>query len=46
MAGSTDDIEAVACAVCAMVLTGDDTGEEKLAAEMEMYWHIVARSSR
>ena len=43
-AGSTDNIEAVACAVCAKMLAGDDTGEEKLAAEVEMYWHIVARN--
>ena len=42
MAGSTDNIEAVACAVCAKTLPGDDTGEEKLAADVEIYWHIVA----
>ena len=31
-------------AVCAKILAGGDTGEENLAAEVEMYWHIVAPS--
>ena len=43
-AGSTDNIKAVPRAVCAKMLAGDDTGEEKLAAEVDMYWQIVAPS--
>ena len=40
-AGSTDNIKAVARAVCAKMLPGDDTGGEKLAAEVEIFWHMV-----
>ncbi len=42
MSGSTANIEAVARAVCPTVLGGEDTSDEKLAAEIEMYWHVVA----
>ena len=38
VAGLTDNINAVPRAVCAKTLAGDDAGEEKLAAEAEMYW--------
>ena len=42
MAGSTKNIEGVARAVCAKVLARDGKSDEKLAAEVDMYWHIVA----
>ena len=42
MSGSTANIEAVARAVCATVLGGEDTSDEKRADEIEMYWHVVA----
>ena len=42
MSGLTENIEAVARAVCAKVLAGYDESEEKLAGEGEKYWHIVA----
>ena len=40
--GSTENIEAVARAICAKVLARDGKGDEKLAAEVELYWHIEA----
>ena len=43
-AGRECNIEALARAVCTKMVAGDDTGEEKFAAEVEMYWRIVARS--
>ena len=42
MSGSTANMEAVARAVCAKVLGGEDTSDETLAADVEMYWHVVA----
>ena len=42
MSGSTANIEAVARAVCARVLGGEDTSDGALAADVEMYWHVVA----
>ena len=42
MSGSTANIEAVARAVCAKVLGGEDTSDETRAAEVAMYWHVVA----
>ena len=42
MIGSTDNIEAVARAVCAKTLGHDGKSEEKLAADVEMYGHVVA----
>ncbi len=42
MAGSTDNIEAVARAVCAKSLAHDGKSDEQLATDVEMYWHVVA----
>lgn len=42
MAGSTDNIEAVARAVCAKSLAHDGKSDAKLATDVEMYWHVVA----
>ena len=42
MAGSTDNIEAVARAVCAKSLGHDGKSEERIAADVDMYWHVVA----
>ena len=42
MAGSTKNIEAVARAICANVLDWDGKSAEKLSAEVDMCWHIVA----
>ena len=42
MAGSTGNIEAVARAVCAKSLAHDGKSAEKLAMDVEMYWHVVA----
>ena len=42
MDGSTDNIEAVARAVCAKSLADDGESEEELATDVEMYWHVVA----
>ena len=42
MCGSTENIETVARAICAMELTLNGKREETLAAEVDVYWHIVA----
>ena len=42
MSGSTDNIEGVARAICAKVLARDGKSDEKLTAEVDMYWHVVA----
>ena len=42
MAGSTDNIKAVARAVCAKTLRHDGKSEEQLAVDVEMYWRVVA----
>ena len=42
MAGPTDNIEAVARAVCAKSLAHDGKSEEQLGTDVEMYWHVVA----
>ena len=42
MAGPTDNIEAIARAVCQKSLAHQGKSEEELAAEVEMYWHVVA----
>ena len=42
MSGSTDNIEAIARAVCAKVYSRHATSDEQLAADIEMYWHVVA----
>ena len=42
MAGSTDNIEAVARAVCAKCLAHDGESEKELATDVDMYWHVVA----
>ena len=42
MAGSTDNIEVVACAVCAKSLGHDGKSEQQLSTDVEMYWHVVA----
>ncbi len=42
MAGSTDNIEAVAHVVCAKSLGHDGKSEEQLAAAVDVYWHVVA----
>ena len=42
MAGSTDNIEAVARAVCAKTLGHDGKSEAQLSVDVEMYWHVVA----
>ena len=36
------NIDAVARAVCAKMLAGDDISEEKLATDVDMWWHLVA----
>ena len=38
----SDNIEAVARAVCAKRLARDGKSEETLAAEVDMWWHLVA----
>lgn len=38
----SDNIEAVARAVCAKMLARNDISEEKLAANVDMWWHLVA----
>ncbi len=38
----SDNIEAVARAVCAKRLAHRDTSEEQLAAEVDMWWHLIA----
>ena len=42
MTGPTNNIEAVARAVCAKSLGHDGKSEERLATDVEMYWHVVA----
>ena len=42
MTGWSDNIEAVARAICAKRLEHDEWGEEKLAFEVDMFWHLVA----
>ena len=42
MSGSTANIEAVARAICANVLGGEETSDEPLADDVEMYWLVVA----
>ena len=42
MTGSTENMEAVARVTCAKVPARDGKSEEKLAAEVEMYSHVVA----
>ena len=38
----SDNIEAVARAVCAKRLAHDGVSEEQLAADVDMWWHLVA----
>ena len=38
----SDNIEAVARAVCAKRLAHRGTSEEQLAADVEMWWHLTA----
>ena len=42
MTGSTENIEAVARAICPKVLGQDGKSEETLADEVDMFWHVVA----
>ena len=42
MASWSDNIEAVARAVTAKRLAQDGIGEEKLAAGVDMWWHLTA----
>ena len=42
MAGSTENIEAVARAVSARVFSRDGKSAEQLAADVELFWHVVA----
>ena len=42
MAGWSDNIEAVARALCAKQLARDEWSEQKLAFEVDMWWHLVA----
>ena len=42
MTGQTSNIEAVARATCAKTLGHDGKSEQKLASDVEMYWHVVA----
>ena len=42
MAGWSDNIEAVARALCAKRLARDEWSEEKLAFEVDKWWHLVA----
>ena len=42
MASWSDNTEAVARAVCAKMLAHDGISEEKLAADVDMWWHLVA----
>ena len=42
MASWSDNIDAVARAVCAKMLTHDGVSEEKLAADVDMWWHPMA----
>ena len=42
MASWSDNIEAVARALTAKRLGYDGIGEEKLAADVEMWWHMTA----
>ena len=42
MTGSTENIEAVARAVCGKDLADEDKSDEQLAHEIDMYWHIMA----
>ena len=42
MTGWSDNIEAVARAVCAKMLAHDGIGEEELGADVDMWWHLVA----
>ena len=42
MAGSTENIEAVTRAVFAKSLAHDGKSDEQLAADVEIYWHVVA----
>ena len=42
MASWSDNLEAVARAVCAKKLAHDGISEEQLAVDVDMWWHIVA----
>ena len=42
MSGSTENVKPVARAICEKVLARDGKSDEKLAAEVDTYWHIVA----
>ena len=42
MAGSTQNLEPIARAVCARVHSRNANSAEQLAADVEMYWHVVA----
>ena len=42
MTGWSDNIETVARAMCAKMLERDEWSEERLAFEVDMFWHIVA----
>ena len=42
MTSWSDNIEAVARALCAKRLARDDWSEEILAAKVDMWWHLVA----
>ena len=42
MASWSDNIEAVARAVCAKRLAHDAVSEDQLAGDVDMWWHLVA----
>ena len=42
MTSCSDNIEAVARALCVKRLARDDWSQEKLAFEVDMFWHLVA----
>ena len=42
MSGSTENIEAIARAVCERVYSRHAGSDEQLTADIEMYWHVVA----
>ena len=41
MAGWSDNLETIARAVCAKTLAHDGISEELLAADVDMWWHMV-----
>ena len=42
MSRSTENIEAIARAVSARVFLRDGKSDDQLAADIEMFWHVVA----